>query len=304
MRDRQPVRARARSGTVRVDANTFFGVMVTNVCWFSALATISWFLGLYLFRAMHQQTALFAADHRFQTSDLLILAAQLQLAAALLVALTPRVPAGYKAAVGCGVFMLLGFWWWSGLRMLGGAGISLPRHRWLFLGVALPAGYLAGLWIAGMVITVPASLLLLIGSIGEMEPWGALAALLLITLSVTAVVVAVFCQRFCEQIVQRARTDRATRDGIEFVGARLWPPPWSIPARIRSPGTPPAPNEIDWLDGSVARQPITASVVGASAAEGRQGDPISPAIGEPESGVRDAGDALPNENLATNTLHE
>lgn len=256
---------------MKVDTQAFAGVLLANLCWCLAIAAISWFLGLYLFRAMHEQTQLFAADSRFQISDLLILAAQLQVAAGLLVAATPRGLAAYKLAAGCGMFAIVAFWWWSGVRMLGTAGIAVPRHRWLFLGIVMPAGYLASLWIAGMVVTVPASLLLLISSIGERAPGAFAVAVLLIVMSILAIAGAVVCQRFCERVVERARMDRAHRDGIEFLGLRLTPRTWGLPMASASRMT--SPDELSWLAGAANSKASSTSGVDLASENGENQNP-------------------------------
>lgn len=192
-------------------------LLIVQFCWVGFLAAWSLTVGLVVFSPMYERNALFQVNHRFRISDLLVLAAQLQIVFGLsMLAFSPMRNSGISVVFAVGVSLLLTLWWAGGLRMLANAGVEHTWHRWLFLGVVGPFGYASTIIAAGALFVVPVSLVGIVQGLVREEPSIVLSSLVGLALCAAAITFLCRSHRLCRLFTERARRDRAERDGIAF----------------------------------------------------------------------------------------
>lgn len=191
--------------------------VIGSVCLLTFAAGLSWIGGLMIFAPMYEATALFRADSRFRLSDVVVLALLLQVAFAILIAPLPAEAVQMRGVLIVNAVLLLLFWWANGVRMLSRAGVRRASHRWLFLGLMIPFGYVS------VVVIPPAALMVVPLALQATVLWGrgdggddALAAIGVTVVLVAAVGIATACHRGSRRLTLEAREDQARGDGIEF----------------------------------------------------------------------------------------
>ena len=229
------------------ELNRFASVFAGSLCSVSIVAFIGWMIAFFVFSPLHEKTVLFRVNNRFRISDLIVLAAHLQLSAGLIMALPQE--RAVKIALILTACLVLSFWWMTGVRMLARSGIEYTWHRWLFLGIVMPIGYLASSAIVVMIVLVPISLLLLVES-GASGDWGefgiALGTLVVAGLACTATVA---CRRTTRLFVERARALRADQDGVNFEdSATVTPVATAHPGFLKL-----SERELFWIDRSTEK---------------------------------------------------
>lgn len=194
----------------------FTTFVLGGLCWLLPALIISWALGHLYFAPLNEPTALFKTDTRFRISDLIVLAVHLQIVVGIAVSLTNRDAVGMTVTFITIFGTLIAFWWFTGIRMLSRAGVTYTWHRWIFLGLIMPLGYLSTLQLVASFLTIPLSLGLLIQASVDAHLLDALVATTVLLLSLTSIGMIYGSRTFCRQMVERARQERADRDGIEF----------------------------------------------------------------------------------------
>lgn len=182
-------------------------LIINGVCF-----CVTWLIGRAIFAPLYQRTLLFQPSGRFRISDVMVLAFYVQIITAVGVSCSsPHARDNGDVFFLCGeLIAIAAFWWLNGLRMLGRGGVDGTWHRWWFLGLVLPAGYVGGLMSIGSVFLIPMFLAALT-SIPEPE---AIIMLLVFPGSWAAVYYANRSSRF---IASQARHDRAEKDGVHFL---------------------------------------------------------------------------------------
>lgn len=188
------------------------GVMVLLVM-HAILFGSCWVIGLIVFGPLYERTLLFQPSARFRISDLMILALYVQVIAALVVTGSRSGPSleGAEVAFVMGDCLLFAtFIWFNGLRMLGRGGVNNTWHRWIFLGVLLPLGYLSGFLALVSLFSLPYAV---ITALAERDAVWALVSCVLLGAWPTAILV----YRISQTYASAARHDRAASDGIQFI---------------------------------------------------------------------------------------
>jgi hypothetical protein len=202
-----------------LEPGELLGAITGTFCPLVFVALVSYLMGLYVFGPLYARAAWTPPRTRYGIVDILILLVQLQLAggAALLI-----VPVWFPEAAllrygsALAAWLLMGFWWWTGIRMLSLARVEEEFHRTMFLGLALPLGYLA----AVVVMLTPLALVLLAVVLHQ---WIAKASYSAAAwcLALPAIYAAAFgvipgVRWFCRRIADRARDAYAHEEGIDF----------------------------------------------------------------------------------------
>lgn len=183
------------------------------------LALVSWLLGMLVFGPLYAKAIWKPPNTRFRIADIIILAAQLQVLGALAYGVVPLLLPNERImryVVPLVIWLLVAFWWWTGVRMLAKARVQHGPHRMFFMAVVLPLGYLATLFIAAS----PALIILPLGMFVSMITRGSweelVGIVLLLGLDALMVCLIIGVRRYCQQMVDRAHDDVARDDGIEF----------------------------------------------------------------------------------------
>jgi hypothetical protein len=185
------------------------------------LVMLSYLIGLFVFGPLHARAIWKPPQTSFRIADIIILLAQLQIAGGLLFAWLQvyyHGPDLGRIGIAIVLWILLTFWWWTGVRLLAKAKVDYAPHRWLFLGVFTPLGYAAtiGLLLMPLSVIVSFAMVLTMLSIREVSAGDSLALLALLAAN-GATIGAVFATRaFCRKIVSRARDDVALHDGVSM----------------------------------------------------------------------------------------
>jgi len=185
---------------------------------------VSYLLSLFIFGPLHAEATSNRPPMRFRLADIIVLLAQLQIAAGVLFAaarLWGASGAGIRIVAAIAIWSLLTFWWWTGVRMLSKARIERGTDRILFLSVAAPLGYVTAL----SILLTPILAVLALGTLY----WSVLSAsfreaviLIALILSTLAIYACAFCIRwYCGRLVERAHDDLARRDGIDFGATKI-----------------------------------------------------------------------------------
>lgn len=193
------------------------------LCPLSFFVVMSYLLGLFVFGPLHARAAWTPPQTRFRIADIITLLVQLQIGGGLVFAVVPAMlPANGREAqsmrIGAALlaWLLIAFWWWTGVRMLAKARVDHGPHRLMFMAVILPLGYLTAI---GIVLT-PAMMGVAIALVYAMLNGGdnlaafALASLILANAAVFGSLF--FVRWYSQQLAERARDDVARGEGIEF----------------------------------------------------------------------------------------
>lgn len=179
---------------------------------------VSYLAGLFVFGPLHARAVWTPPNTRFRIVDILILLVHLQLVGGLVFALAPLIPGSevtrYAAALVS--WVLIGFWWWTGVRMLAKARVDHAPHRLFFLAVVLPIGYVATFGIVMAPLTLVFSFAMLYWMLANGNPEELLKLLGLVLANIGVIAAVIGVRWYCSQIVERARDDIAREDGIDF----------------------------------------------------------------------------------------
>lgn len=180
---------------------------------------LSYLIGMFVFGPIHARAFLKPPQTSYRIADVIILLLQLQLAGGVLFALFEFFERGSDAerlGIPLVVWLLLTFWWWTGVRMLARAKVHYSPHRWLFLGVFVPLGYAATIGLLLLPLTTIISLAAILAMVMALASTSgdalSLAGLLALNAATIAAVVAT--RAFCRRIVRRAKDDVAAGDGV------------------------------------------------------------------------------------------
>ena len=199
----------------------FATFVLGGLCWLLPALAISWAIGHLYFAPLNEPSTLFTADTRFRISDLIVLAVHLQLVVGIAVSLTDRSAIGFTVTFITIFATLIAFWWFTGIRMLSRAGVTYTWHRWIFLGVIMPLGYLSTLQLVASFLTIPLSLGLLIQASADANLRDALIAATVLGCSLSSIGMVYGSRTYCRKMVERAQRDCAEREGIEFVDSQI-----------------------------------------------------------------------------------
>ena len=83
---------------------------LAGLCFVSVVAGASWLGGLVVFAPLHERTLLFKVRNRFRIADLVALAILLQLAAGVMIKLTPRNEVAARAVL-ITLTLIIVVWW-------------------------------------------------------------------------------------------------------------------------------------------------------------------------------------------------
>lgn len=203
-----------------IDVGEMLQVMSAALCPLSFLVFVSYLLGLFVFGPLYARATWTPPRTRFRIADILILIAQLQIAGGLVLVMSRIVwfdsQTVVRLAAALVVWVLVIFWWWTGVRMLAKARIEQGAHRLWFLAIAVPAGYSAavGVLLSPLVAVLGLSMfqqMIIRGDPGEVLP---LALLMVMCAATIGAIVAV--RWYCHKIVDTARDDVAREEGIAF----------------------------------------------------------------------------------------
>lgn len=183
------------------------------------LVMLSYLVGLFVFGPIHARAIWKPPQTSFRIVDIILLLAQLQLAGGLVFALLEYFERGRGAerigiAVVC--WILLTFWWWTGVRLLAKAKVENTPHRLWFLGLFVPLGYLATIGILLMPVSaiVAFAMVLTMVSAWTFEGSDLLALLGLLLFNAATIGAVIATRTFCGQIVRQAKDDVAVREGV------------------------------------------------------------------------------------------
>jgi hypothetical protein len=202
-----------------LDPGELLGALTGTFCPLLFVALVSYLMGLYVFGPLYARAAWSPPRTRYGIVDILILLVQLQLAggaALLLVPLWYPEASLLRYGSALAAWLLMGCWWWTGIRMLSLARVEDEFHRTLFIGIALPLGYVA----AVIVMLAPFALVLLAVLIYQWVADGSLVAAAWCA-ALPAIYAAAFgaiqgVRWFCRKIADRARDAYAHEEGIDF----------------------------------------------------------------------------------------
>ncbi|MCA9973977.1 MAG: hypothetical protein KC425_27385 [Anaerolineales bacterium] len=193
-----------------------------TICPLIFVALVTTLLGLFVFGPLQARSALQSGRFRFRLVDIAILVAQMQIAGGVIWALPrPRGSILLQYGLILATWVLLIWWWVTGVRMLSRARIEHGLQRIGFLAFFLPLGYMGALGLLAAPITVVLTLTLL-GQIAAGGPRTDASTLGLVALANVVVVASIVAvRRYCRMMTTKARDDYARDEGIEFgaVGA-------------------------------------------------------------------------------------
>jgi hypothetical protein len=202
-----------------IEPGELLGALTGTLCPLVFIALVSYLEGLYIFGPLYTRAAWKPPRTHFGLVEMLVLIVQLQLAGGAALFLIPlwdpeATLLRYGAALAA--WVLMGCWWWTGIRMLSLARVEQESHRTIFMAFILPAGYIA----AVIIMLTPFAI---VGIAMMAYHWIAYASTpaMIGCLVLPAVYVAGFCivpgvQWYCRRIADRARDAYAHDEGIDF----------------------------------------------------------------------------------------
>ena len=194
-----------------------FTIVFSGIFIFGFALLAIWLMGLFVFAPFYEKTLLFKPDSRFRISDIIVLAIHIQIVAAIVHSTIGFTAEGIAIAVSMSVVL---FCWWSwAIRMMSRSGVSNTKHRWLFMGMYVPLGYVSGGVAMISLFGVPMTLMSMF--VTYQDPFALGLQLGLLCLFVSSYIVIATIRKIGKQICEQARDDRASKDGIEFTSESL-----------------------------------------------------------------------------------